>query len=92
MNWNNLELKEGKIIKINKFPKHHKVKLFRVPVSTNRTDFVITNDQTQKSTNAVRNECSIRWKIEEFHREEKQLTAIECCQYRKKSKNPKKSH
>ena len=83
LTWSDQELKEGKIIKINKFPKHHKVKLFRVPISTNRTDFVITNDQTQESTDAVRNECSIRWKIEEFHREIKQLTGIESCQCRK---------
>lgn len=81
--WTDQELKEGKIIKINKFPKNHKVRLFRVPISTKRTDFVITNEQTQLSTDAVRNECSIRWKIEEFHREEKQLTGIESCQCRK---------
>jgi hypothetical protein len=77
------ELKEGKIVKINKFPKNHKVKLFRVSISTNRTDYVITNDKTQESTDAVKIECSIRWKIEEFHREEKQLTGIESCQCRK---------
>lgn len=27
--------------------------------------------------------CNVRWKIEEFHRELKQLTAIEACQCRK---------
>ena len=27
--------------------------------------------------------CKIRWKIEEFHREIKQLTGIESCQCRK---------
>ncbi len=83
LRWNQEELKEGKIIKINKFPKEHKVKLFRVTISTNRTDYVITNDFTQESTDAVKIECSIRWKIEEFHREEKQLTGIESCQCRK---------
>ena len=59
------------------------MKLFRVSVSTNRTDRVITNDMNQESTDAVRSECSIRWKIEEFHREIKQLTGIESCQCRK---------
>jgi len=44
---------------------------------------VITNDQTQGDTNALKNQCSIRWKIEEFHREEKQLTGIQSCQCRK---------
>lgn len=83
LEWNDSELKHGKVIKINKFPQDHKVKLFRVPVSTNRTDYVITNDIAQESTDTVRFECSIRWKIEEFHREIKQLTGIESCQCRK---------
>ena len=83
LQWSKEELKKGKIVKINKFPKAHKVKLFRVPISTNRTDFVITNDKTQESMDAVKKECGIRWKIEEFHREEKQLTGIESCQCRK---------
>jgi len=83
LSWNDTELNHGKIVKINKFPATHKVKLFRVSVSTNRTDYVITNDMNQESTDAVRFECSIRWKIEEFHREIKQLTGIESCQCRK---------
>lgn len=32
---------------------------------------------------AVQQVCDIRWKIEEFHRELKQLTGIESCQCRK---------
>lgn len=83
LHWSEEELKKGKIVKINKFPKAHKVKLFRVPISTNRTDFVITNDKTQESMDAVKKECGIRGKIEEFHREEKQLTGRESCQCRK---------
>lgn len=83
LKWNDEELKKGKMVKINKFPQNHKVRLFRVSISTNRTDFVITNDKTQESTDAVKTECGIRWKIEEFHREEKQLTGIESCQCRK---------
>jgi hypothetical protein len=83
LQWSEEELKQGKIVKINKFPKDHKVRLFRVPISTSRTDYVITNDKTQSSTDEVKKECGIRWKIEEFHREEKQLTGIESCQCRK---------
>ena len=83
LEWNNWELKSGKIVKLNKFPAAHKVKLFRGPVSTLLTDYVITNDMTQSSTDAVQYECSMRWKIEEFHREIKQLTGIESCQCRK---------
>jgi hypothetical protein len=59
------------------------VKLFRVAVSTNRTDYVATNDLSQSYTNVVQEVCKIRWKIEECHREIKQITGIESCQYRK---------
>lgn len=59
------------------------MKLFQVTVSTNRTDYVATNDLSQSSTDVVQEVCKIRWKIEEFHREIKQLTGIESCQCRK---------
>ena len=36
LEWNELDIKQGKLIKINRFPKDKKVKLFRVTVSTNR--------------------------------------------------------
>ena len=65
------------------FPNENKVKLFRVFVSTNRTEYIVTNDLSGDSTNDVKKICSIRWKIEEFHREIKQLTGIEKCQCRK---------
>jgi hypothetical protein len=55
-------LQQGKLIKIRGFPKDHKVKLFRVTVSTNRTEFVTTNDLSQASTDAVQDVCGIRWK------------------------------
>ena len=81
--WRDEELQQGKLIKIRGFPKDRKVKLFRVTVSTHRTEFVATNDLSQASTNAVQDGCGIRWKIEEFHRELKQLTGVEACQCRK---------
>jgi hypothetical protein len=59
------------------------VKLFRVTVSTDRTDYIATNALSQNSTDVVQQVCKIRWKIEEFHRELKQLTGIESCQCRK---------
>lgn len=75
--WSVQQLQQGKPNKIRGFPASKKVKLFRVTVSTNRTDFVVTNDNTQASTDAVQKVCCIRWKIEEFHRELKQLTGVE---------------
>ena len=81
--WCAEELQQGKLIKVRGFPKDKKVKLFRVTVSTNRTEFVVTNDLSQASTDAVQDACAVRWKIEEFHRELKQLTGVESCQCRK---------
>jgi hypothetical protein len=98
LSWSNEELECGKIIKIKAFPGEKKVKLFRVTISTDRTDYIATNDLSQSSTDVVQEVCKIRWKIEEparcggsprcsdwreFHREIKQLTGIESCQCRK---------
>jgi hypothetical protein len=83
LQWSSKELESGKTVKIKDFPKEHKVKLFRVVMSTHRTDFVVTNDASQDSTLATHTVCGWRWKIEQFHREIKQLTGIEKCQCRK---------
>ena len=82
LDWSARELARGKLIKIHKFPLDVKVKLFRVVVTTDRTDWLITNDLTQDSTVAAQQESSNRWKIEQLHREEKQLTGIAKCQCR----------
>lgn len=83
LKWSEQELESGKIIKIKTFPQNKKVKLFRVIVSTDRTEYVATNDLTQDSTDDVQQVCAVRWKIEEFHRELKQLTGVEACECRK---------
>ena len=83
LTWSEHEHAQGKLVKIKGFPKHHKVKLFRVVVSANRTDFVATNDLAQNSTKVTQEACALRLKIEQFHREIKQVTGIEKCQCRK---------
>ena len=83
LEWSDEDIESGKIIKIKGFPADKKVKLFRVTVSTDRTDYVATNDLSQSSLDVAQQVCKIRWKIEEFHRELKQLTGIESCQCRK---------
>ena len=82
LTWSAAELAQGKTIKIKGFPKDHKVRLFRVEVSTHRTDWVVTNDPTQESTAATQQVCGFRWKIEQLHREGKQVTGLEHCQCR----------
>ena len=83
LNWSGEELEHGKIVKIKGFPKDHKVKLFRVVLSTQRTDYVVTNDMAQDNTETVQEVCGFRWKVEQFHRETKQLSGFEGCQCRK---------
>ncbi len=83
LDWSEAALAQGKRIKIKGFPKEHKVQCFRVVVSTHRTDFVVTNDLTQDSTAATQQVCGCRWKIEQLHRESKQVTGLEACQCRK---------
>ena len=77
MNWNQSELAQGKLVKVKGFPGDFKVKLFRVEVSsprTHRTEWVVTNDLSLSSTQGAQEASALRWKIEEFHREVKQLT------------------
>jgi len=59
-----------------------KGEIIRVTVSTDRTDYIVTN-LSQNSTDEVQEANAVRWKVEEFHRGVKQLTGIEACQCRK---------
>lgn len=81
--WSKREETRGKTIKIKDCPKDHKVRLFRVTVLPDRTDFIATNDQAFLTTYGVRTTCAVRWKIEQLHREIKQTCGIERCQCRK---------
>ena len=81
--WTETEKQHGKVIKIKGFPGNHKVKLFRVVLSTKRTDYGVTNDMAQDNTQVVQEVCGFRWKVAQCHRETKQLTGLEGCQCRK---------
>lgn len=80
LGWSDGELEEGKLIKVKGFAKDYKVKLFRVAVTSSRTEWVVSNDLSRDSTHDTQKVRAVRWKIEEFHREAKQLTGIESCQ------------
>lgn len=73
----------GLLVHLKGMPKGHQVKLFRLVLSPERTEYVVTNDVAQSSSEAAREECGVRWRIEQFHREVKQTTGIERCQCRK---------
>jgi len=82
LDWFGEEMLRGKLVKIHGFPRDYKVKLFRV-AATNRTEYVATNDLSQDSSVSVKDMCGIRWKIEQYHREGKQILGMEKCQCRK---------
>lgn len=83
LSWTESEAQQGQRIKVKGFPGAHKVKLFRVVLSTQRTDYIVTNEMEQDNVEVVQEVCGFRWKVEQFHRETKQLTGIEGNQCRK---------
>ena len=83
LSWTQTETQQGKRAHIKKFPKGHQVKLFRIVSSTGRTEYIATNDLSQSDADATHKECRVRWKIEQLHRELKQVTGIGKCQCRK---------
>ena len=82
LTWTPAEATAGKLVHINKFPKGHQVKVFRLASDSGRTEYIATNDLSQCDTEATREHCRLRWKIEQLHRELKQTTGIGNCQCR----------
>ncbi len=80
LSWSAQEVQEGKLVKVHKMPQDSYLKLFRVLVSTHRTDYIVTNDVAQTETSAAEAKSGIRWRVEQFHREDKPITGLECCQ------------
>ena len=82
VNWTADRLKNGVIVKLNKIP--FKVRLFKAVTTNGDVDWIITNDLDETGTTQVAQEVNdVRWQVEEFHRELKQLTGTEKCQCRK---------
>jgi hypothetical protein len=83
LSWSDEQHLHGKSVHVKDFPRGHRLQLFRLVLSPERTDYVVTNDSTQHSTDETQEVCAIRWKIEQLHREAKQVTGLESCQCRK---------
>ncbi len=83
LSWSPSETTRGKRVHIKRFPKGHQVKLFRIVSDTGRTEYIVTNDLSQSDVKATKQQCRVRWKIEQLHREIKQTTEIGKCQCRK---------
>lgn len=83
LDWDDYTLKQGQLIQLKSMPKEIPLKLFSISIATNRMDFVVTNDTNQSCADDTKIICGIRWCVEQFHREIKQVTGIEKCQCRK---------
>jgi hypothetical protein len=59
--WSSTEDRSGKLVHLHKLPKGHTVKLFRLVLSQQRTDYLITNEVTQRSTQAAQEAFRPRW-------------------------------
>jgi len=81
--WQATAQTQGQMVHLKGFPKDHQVRLFRLVLSTERTDYIATNDWAQHDTAATQEVGGLRWHVEQFHREGKQVTGIEQCQCRK---------
>jgi hypothetical protein len=80
--WTKERLEQGVIVKLKKVP--FKVRLFKVVATNGDIDWVITNNLDETVTTQVAQEANdVRWQVEAFHRELKQLTGSEKCQCRK---------
>ena len=52
--WSELDIQPGKLIKIKNFPSEKKGKLFRVTISTNRTEYIATNELNADDIESVK--------------------------------------
>ena len=73
-------MEAGKVVHLKKFPKGRRLKLFSIVKFAQCTDYAVTNDYTQDSVNATREESAICWKIEQFHWGAKQAISLESSQ------------
>ena len=79
LTWNETQLITGQSVRLKELP--FRVTLFKVVAKNGDIDWVITNDRDPDLTiTKARRHMVVRWDIECFHREIKQLTGIEKCQ------------
>lgn len=72
----------GKAVCVDFLPKDIQLKLFLV-TAKHRKEYLVTNQVSVETTEAAKKVGGFRWKIEQFHREVKQLTGAAKCQARK---------
>jgi transposase len=76
-------LTNGKTVRLRDFPANRLVKVFSIAVMTDRIDYIVTNDLSINTATAAYEVSRIRWNIECFNRELKQVTGIKKSHCRK---------
>lgn len=80
--WDADTLRSGQLVRLREVP--FWLKLFKLVATNGDIEWVITNNLTEDFTRLRAIEANqVRWQVEEFHREFKQLTGSEKCQCRK---------
>lgn len=81
--WTDPELAvRGKLVCVDFLPKEIQLKLFLV-TAKHRVEYLATNQVSIETAEDAKKVGAFRWKIEQFHREVKQLTGVAKCQARK---------
>lgn len=65
----------GITVCIEDLPNDKPLRLFRI-TAKHRTEYIVTNDVRVETAEAAKKVGGFRWKIEQFHREVKQLTGV----------------
>jgi hypothetical protein len=82
LEWTEEALQRGIEVKLKELP--FKIRLFKLVAQNGDIDWLITNQpDSDLTTQVVRHENGVRWKIEQVHRDVKQLLGSEACQCRK---------
>ena len=82
LEWEAESLRNGQPVRLQKVP--FAVRLFKSVATNGDIEWAVTNDLTSSCTRLrVIESLQVRWQVEEFHREFKQLTGSEKCRCRK---------
>lgn len=83
LDWDSADLQQyGITVCIEDLPNDKPLRLFQL-TAKHRVEYIVTNDVSVEAAEAAKSVGGFRWKIEQFHREVKQLTGVAKCQARK---------
>lgn len=81
LEWSETQLTDGQMVKLKEVP--FLVRLFKMVAKDGDIEWLITNHPGFTNRQVTKTAADLRWQIEQFHRELKQLTGSEKCECRK---------